>query len=43
MRAILFTLSTGLGENYKSFAVIVATGGDPRPLEAEGEKEFIGK
>ncbi|MCX6722124.1 MAG: FAD-dependent oxidoreductase [Candidatus Staskawiczbacteria bacterium] len=38
-----FTVSTELGEKYESLAVIVATGADPRPLEAEGEKEFIGK
>jgi len=38
-----FKISTGLGENYEARSVIVATGGDPRPLEAEGEKEFIGK
>lgn len=38
-----FTLSTESGEKYESLAVIIATGGDPRPLEAEGEKEFIGK
>jgi thioredoxin-disulfide reductase len=38
-----FTISTGAGENYESIAVIISTGSDPRPLEVEGEKEFIGK
>jgi len=38
-----FKLFTGLSENYEARAVIISTGGDPRPLEAEGEKEFIGK
>lgn len=38
-----FKVSTALGEEYRSLAVIVTTGGDPRPLEVEGEKEFIGK
>ncbi len=38
-----FKISTALGENYEAKTIIVATGGDPRPLEAEGEKEFIGK
>ena len=31
------------GEKIQSKTVIVATGADPRPLEAIGEKEFIGK
>ena len=38
-----FEISTEMGEKYESITVIVATGADPRPLEAEGEKEFIGK
>lgn len=38
-----FIISTQSGEKYESVAVIIATGADPRPLEAEGEKEFIGK
>ena len=38
-----FVVETATGENYESVAVIVATGADPRPLEAQGEKEFIGK
>ncbi|OGZ22484.1 MAG: hypothetical protein A3A08_01175 [Candidatus Nealsonbacteria bacterium RIFCSPLOWO2_01_FULL_41_9] len=28
---------------FESKAVIITSGADPRPLEAEGEKEFIGK
>jgi len=39
----IFSVSTGLGDKYEALAVIVSTGADPRPLEAEGEKEFIGK
>ena len=38
-----FIVSTELGDKYESLSVVVATGADPRPLEAEGEKEFIGK
>ncbi len=38
-----FSLSTAEGQVYESLAVIIATGSDPRPLEVEGEKEFIGK
>ena len=38
-----FAISTAFGENYEALSVIIATGADPRPLEAEGEKEFIGK
>lgn len=38
-----FIISTELGEKYEALTVIISTGGDPRPLEAEGEKEFIGK
>ena len=38
-----FNVSTSFGEKYESLSVIITTGGDPRPLEAEGEKEFIGK
>ena len=38
-----FIISTATDEKYESLAVIVATGSDPRPLEVEGEKEFIGK
>lgn len=38
-----FALSTAQGQVYESLAVIIATGADPRPLEAPGEKEFIGR
>ena len=38
-----FTISTATGEKYESLAMIIATGSDPRMLEVEGEKEFIGK
>jgi thioredoxin-disulfide reductase len=39
----IFKITTTMGDVYESVATIIATGGDPRPLEAEGEKEFIGK
>jgi thioredoxin-disulfide reductase len=39
----IFKITTELGDNYESRAVITATGANPRPLGAEGEKEFIGK
>lgn len=38
-----FLISTAMGEKYETLSVVVTTGADPRPLEAEGEKEFIGK
>ena len=38
-----FTVHSALGDKYEAKTVIITTGGDPRPLEAEGEKEFIGK
>ncbi len=38
-----FFVFTKSGPKYESLAVIIATGADPRPLEVEGEKEFIGK
>ncbi len=38
-----FVVTTGDGEKILGRAVIIATGSDPRPLEAIGEKEFIGK
>ena len=38
-----FTVLTTEKEELKSRSVIIATGSDPRPLEAEGEKEYIGK
>lgn len=39
----IFTITTTEKEKIQSKTVIVATGADPRPLEAIGEKEFIGK
>lgn len=39
----IFKISTGFGENYESKSVIISTGANPRPLGAEGEKDFIGK
>ena len=38
-----FFVLTESKKEYKSKAVIVATGADPRPLGVPGEKEFIGK
>jgi len=38
-----FIVLTGRGKRFESTAVIIASGADPRPLEAPGEKEFIGK
>ncbi len=31
------------GEEFQSLTVIIASGADPRPLEVEGEKEFLGR
>jgi len=39
----IFTITTSEAEKIQSKTVIVATGADPRPLEAIGEKEYIGK
>jgi len=39
----IFTVTTTENKKFQSKTVIVATGADPRPLEAIGEKEFIGK
>jgi len=39
----IFILETDKKNEYSAKAVIVATGADPRPLEAEGEKDFIGR
>jgi len=39
----IFTITTAEKEKIKGKTVIAATGADPRPLEAIGEKEFIGK
>ena len=38
-----FVVLTNDKRNYKAISVIVASGSDPRPLEAKGEKEFLGK
>ncbi|MGA2418210.1 MAG: FAD-dependent oxidoreductase [Candidatus Staskawiczbacteria bacterium] len=39
----VFTITTTENKKLESKTVIVATGADPRQLEAVGEKEFIGK
>jgi alkyl hydroperoxide reductase subunit F len=39
----IFNITTTEDEKLQSKTVIVSTGADPRPLEAVGEKEFIGK
>jgi len=39
----VFTITTTENEKIQGKTVIVATGADPRPLEAKVEKEFIGK
>jgi thioredoxin-disulfide reductase len=39
----IFTITTTETEKIQGKSVIIATGADPRPLEAIGEKEFIGK
>jgi thioredoxin-disulfide reductase len=39
----IFTVTTTENEKMQSKSVIIATGADPRPLEAIGEKELIGK
>jgi len=38
-----FLVKTSDQKEFRSKAVIVASGADPRPLEVDGEKEFIGK
>ena len=38
-----FVVLTKKGEVFKSLAVIIASGADPRPLEVEGEKRLLGK
>jgi len=38
-----FIITTTENEKLQAKSVIIATGADPRPLEAIGEKEFIGK
>lgn len=39
----IFSVRTKEGKVYESLAVIIASGADPRPLEVEGEKEFLGR
>lgn len=39
----IFSVETASQKKYEAWAVIIATGADPRPLEAEGEKELVGK
>jgi len=39
----IFSVYTKAGKTFNSLAVIIASGADPRPLEVEGEKEFLGK
>ncbi len=39
----IFSVSTGNKKQFKSKTVIISSGADPRPLEASGEKKFIGK
>jgi len=38
-----FLVSTKNKKTYQAKAIILTSGGDPRPLEVAGEKEFIGK
>ncbi len=38
-----FLITTTDNEKFQAKSVIISTGADPRPLEAKGEKEFIGK
>ena len=38
-----FAVKTEEKEEFLTKTIIVATGRDPRPLEAEGEKEYIGR
>ncbi len=38
-----FSVLTESKKTFKSKAVIIASGTDPRPLEVPGEKEFLGK
>jgi len=39
----IFSVLTSEDEKIEAKTVIIATGADPRPLEAVGEKDFIGK
>lgn len=38
-----FLVKTESKQKFESKAIIIASGADPRPLEAKGEKKFIGK
>jgi len=38
-----FFVSTSSGKEYRSIAVIIASGAGPRPLKVPGEAEFLGK
>lgn len=38
-----FEVTTSQKDRYFTRAIIVASGGDPRPLEIPGEKEFLGR
>ena len=38
-----FSVETAGKKELKSLSIVIASGADPRPLEVEGEKEFIGK
>ncbi len=38
-----FVVATSAQEKFLGRSIIIATGADPRPLEVEGEKEFIGR
>jgi len=38
-----FILTTSDKKQFSGISVIIASGADPRPLEAKGEKEFIGR
>jgi thioredoxin-disulfide reductase len=38
-----FLIKTDSGKEFYTKTIIIATGGDPRPLEVPGENEFIGK
>ena len=42
-KAKSFLVFTAQGKQFQSRTVIVASGGDPRPIEVPGEKKFIGK
>ncbi len=39
----IFSVLTGKKKEFRSKTILIASGADPRPLEALGEKKFIGK